>query len=201
MTDKFRMGNFEHERGERSVQGRLNVFAVPPQVGNVPVGPAPPDNRQVQSVYDSRPIGGYDFCLTGTFDTYSAPPLVEARAPLGYVAMVRRIEIEASPAVIAGADMRWVFSSAGVQIPAWTWDMGPTLSERGIDVFFPVASNALMALRETQGGLEFPLFSTVTTIIVRFIGNLLLDQTIPVTQQAGSLPTSVVVVSTNEQKS
>ncbi len=186
------LNNFDRERGESQSRGSLGVYAVQPSMGSVPIGPAPPNERQVVSVYSARPIGGYDMCLSGSFSTYNSLPQVSVTTPIGYSAIVRRIEIESSPAFLATTDIAFTFQSAGVFQPGWRWSMGKVLTERSIDVFFPVPSNTSFGIKEVGGG--FTGTSTVVVVYVRFVGNLLLDDSTPVTQQVGSLPHGVRVL-------
>lgn len=187
-----RPGEFSAGRGERVVAGTKDLYAVRAPLGNIPVGPAPPNERQVISTFDSRPIGGYDMCITGSFSLYSGTPVITVQSPIGYCAIVRRIELESSPAYLCPADLEWIFQSAGVFQNAWSWKMGKTLSERAIDVFFPVPSNSPFGIKEVAGG--FSGATTSATVYARFIGNLILDDATPVTQQVGSLPPGVRVV-------
>lgn len=189
-----RLGGFSHDRGETVVPGSLDLYAVRRPLPPIPVGPAPPNERQVISVFDSRPIGGYDMCISGSFSLYSGAALITVMSPIGYSAIVRRIELESSPGYVAPNDMEWVFQSAGVFQPSWNWAMGRILNERGIDVFFPVPPNTPFGIKEIGGG--FVGATTSATVYARFIGNLLLDDSTPVTQQVGSMPPGVRVVST-----
>ncbi len=185
--NKQTLGGFEQARGERQVTGTPGIVAVTPQPGNIPIGPAPPHIRQVLSVYDSRPIGGYDFVLTGQFQPYVDASQAFVVSPLGYITVVRRIEFFAYPAFINPSAPVWSFVSDGVSATAWQWITSPAVADDGLDVFFVVAPGKSFGLRApantfTVGG---------ASLYVRYIGNLLLDSNEPPTEQVGQLPHAV----------
>jgi len=170
-------------------KGDPNIHGGTPSPGNVPVGPAPPDVRQVISTFDSRPIGAYDFVLSDMFTTYAERPVAEVQSAPGFITIVRRIEVEAVDGVILQENQRWSFSANGVAATAWDYRAGRLLSSWGVDTFFVVAPNVPMRLTALNG---WPGESNVeSNVIVRFIGNLLLDSNEQPSAQVGTPPHSV----------
>lgn len=187
--NKQTLGGFEQARGERQVTGTPGIVAVTPQPGNIPIGPAPPHIRQVLSVYDSRPIGGYDFVLTGQFQPYFDPSQANVTSPQGYITVVRRIEFFVEPAFLNGRAPVWNFFANGVAATAWEWTTPRLVNEEGIDTFFVIPPNTTFGLRTGttfSGGGEGG-----SSLYVRYIGNLLLDSNEPPTEQVGQLPHAV----------
>jgi hypothetical protein len=97
-------GEFEDERGELQRRG-ARVFGVPDLPRNIPVGIAPPDPMVVVSNFDTRPIGAYDFSinLTGQMSNSEAgvaPLTLQAIAPDGFTAVLRRVRIEVNPPAV-----------------------------------------------------------------------------------------------------
>lgn len=91
---------FDVSIGDRQRRGD-RVLAVPPSMGHVPVGIAPPDPLNVVSVFDTRPISAYDFAHDGS-DIMSvgdaATPLdVSMTVPGGYTAVLRSVRWEFIP--------------------------------------------------------------------------------------------------------
>lgn len=188
MTKRI-LGGFEQSRGEHQRPGDRNILGVPPQPGNIPIGPAPPAIRQVISQYDSRPIGGYDFVLSDSFDPIAGQRRADVQSPKGFITVVRRIEIDCSPSFLLATSPVWNFLTAGVSAIAWNWNTGRFLSSAGIATFFVVPP-------DTQYSLISPNLSVTSAeasaeLVVRFIGNLILDTNEPPTEQVGSLPHAV----------
>lgn len=179
------LGGFERARGETQVPGDPRIHGVVPGPGPTPIGPAPPHIRQVISTYDSRPIGGYDFVLSSSFDSYIDLPEMLVTSPQGYISVVRRIEIEASPGLLLSSPATWVFSNNGVVAIAWEWNTGKVLTDEGIDTFFVVQPNVLFGIRCAA------LTGIAVDVVVRYSGNLILDVNEPPTEQVGSLPHAV----------
>lgn len=188
MNDKRHLGGFAQSIGETQVPGDPRIHGIIPGPGPTPIGPAPPHIRQVLSVYDSRPIGGYDFVLSDSFDSYIDLPEVSVQSPQGYITVVRRIEIEAQPGLLLspfGILPTWVFVNNGVTAIAWEWNTGKVLTDEGIDTFFVVQPNVPFGIRCAA------LTGIAVDIVVRFIGNLILDVNEPPTEQVGALPHAV----------
>lgn len=92
-----RPGEFTQMRGEVQYSG-ARVLAVPPPQPPAPVGIAPPDPRNVVSNFDTRPVGAYDFAITGftvigpeEVDTFGE---VSVSLPPGYTVVLRRMVLE-----------------------------------------------------------------------------------------------------------
>lgn len=183
--NKQTLGGFEQARGERQVTGTPGIVAVTPQPGNIPIGPAPPHIRQVLSVYDSRPIGGYDFVLTGSFAPYVDPGRAFVTSPQGYVTVVRRIEFFAEPAFLNGRVPVWSFFANGVAATAWNWTTPALVDSEGIDTFFVIPPNIPFGIQTATA------FVGGSVLYVRYIGNLLLDSNEPPSEQVGQLPHAV----------
>jgi hypothetical protein len=190
MTERV-LGGFEQERGEVMRPGDRALGLPLPLPANIPVKPAPPYPRQVISGYDARPIGGYDFVQTGLLIPY-ANPLLTVRSPLGFITVLRRIELEAMPATMLSEPWAWRLVIDSITQPNWEWGHGPVLdASRALDTFVVIPPDTPYGLRVLND------FSTLPgiTIVARFIGNLLLDSNIPPTEQVGSMPTRVSVQS------
>ena len=185
---------FAFMRGESQVPGQ-KALALPRELPpSVPFGPAPPNIRQVQSVYDSRPIGAYDFVLTDIVDPYAEPPEALITTPEGYITILRRVELEANPVMVVtaggGIMNQWVLRVNGITVPNWQWDFEPLLTFRAIDTFIVVPPNTTISIFSPLGT---PLTGTPTTLFGRFIGNLILDSNESPNQLVGSNPHSVIV--------
>lgn len=92
------MDEFDGQRGERQRRGDARVFGLgaPREPGEV--GVSPPANLQVQSVFETRPIAGFDFAFSRSvgFDLAgNAEAMVQV--PNGYTAVLRRVEFNISP--------------------------------------------------------------------------------------------------------
>lgn len=189
MTKTMHLGGFAAERGEVVRQGNPNLYGIKPAAGPIPIGPAPPNIKQVLAVFDSRPIGSYDFVLSDTFDPYGGDAFAEVVTAPGYITIVRRIEVEAAGgAVLLAENQEWNFYANGVAATAWSYAAGRTLSSWGVDTFFVIPPNTPIRLLPVFGYTG--ITSNVPTI-VRFIGNLLLDTNEPPSEQVGTLPPAV----------
>lgn len=190
------LGDFERMRGERQKEGDY-TRALPEQLpADIPVRPAPPYPRQVISGYDARPIGGMDFVLSEYMNIYGGPTftvadqIVTVIAPFGYVTVLRRVEIEGTPSIVAGADFTLSLLVDGITQPNWTWGWGSILDGfRAIDTFIVIPPNTPYGLFMSSPDLTA---DPNVSIRCRFIGNLILDTNIPANEQVGSLPTRVV---------
>lgn len=171
-------------------KGDPNIHGGTPAPGNVPVGPAPPDVRQVIATFDSRPIGAYDFVLSDLFTSYNEQPIAQVQSSPGFITIVRRIEVEAVSGVLLPENQRWSFSANGVAATGWDYQAGPLLTSWGVDTFFVVPPNIPMRLTALNG---FTGITTTVGIIVRFIGNLLLDSNEQPSAQVGTPPHTVRV--------
>lgn len=189
-NEKYPLSGLSTLRRVRVRQGDPNIHGGTPSPGNVPVGPAPPDVRQVIATFDSRPIGGYDFVLSDSFTSYNELPIAEVRSAPGFITIVRRIEVEALTAAMLPENQRWSFSANGVAATAWDYRSGRLLSSWGVDTFFVVAPNIPMRLTALAG---FTGISDTIEVIVRFIGNLLLDSNEQPSAQVGTPPHTVRV--------
>lgn len=94
---------FENSRGEFQRRGSRGITGVPPPLPHVPVGIAPPEPLQVVSVFDTRPISAYDFCVTDSALWTSgdaAQDILDAVVPDGYTAVLRRLRVEFTANVV-----------------------------------------------------------------------------------------------------
>ena len=103
---------------------------------------------------------------------------------------MRRIEVEAVGGALLPENQRWSFSANGVAATAWNYRAGNLLSSWGVDTFFVVAPNIPMRLTALNG---FTGITTTISVIVRFIGNLLLDSNEQPSAQVGTPPHTVRV--------
>lgn len=121
---------FEESRGEFQRRGARGITGVPPNLGRVPVGIAPPEPLQVVSVFDTRPISAYDFLVTDSALWTSgdaAQDILEAIVPDGYTAVLRKLRIEFTANVVvnitsatANTAVMALLRNGGV-IPNNTW--------------------------------------------------------------------------------
>lgn len=191
MAHDYKMGKLAGLRHVNVRRGDPNIRGITPTPGNIPIGPAPPDVRQVLATFDSRPIGAYDFVLSDVVNTYAGAPVAEVQSAKGFVTIVRRIEVEAVDGVLLWENQEWSFSANGVASTAWSYMAGTALSSWGVDTFFVVAPNVPMRLTALHGFL--PEAPVNATLIVRFIGNLLLDSNEQPSSQVGMPPHTVRV--------
>lgn len=189
-NEKYPLSGLSTLRRVAVRKGDPNIHGGTPAPGNVPVGPAPPDVRQVIATFDSRPIGGYDFVLSDSFTSYAELPVAEVQSAPGFITIVRRIEVEAVNGALLPEAQRWSFSANGVAATAWDYRAGPMLSSWGVDTFFVVPPNIPMRLTALTG---FTDILTEVNVIVRFIGNLLLDSNEQPSAQVGTPPHTVRV--------
>lgn len=179
---------FESLIGETQRPGDKDALGLPQQLpADIPIGPAPPHIRHVISTYDARPIGGYDFLLSDQSDFYVDAQRLDVVTPLGYMSILRRIEIEASPTIIQPGLFSWLLQIGGITLPNWRWLHGPTLNERSINLFVVVPPETQITLLYNGATI------TQNSIVIgRFIGNLILDVNAPPDQHVGSTPPSVI---------
>lgn len=188
MLDHDTPPDIELERGEFQHHGD-HVLAVPLQLPDIPIGKEPPALRQVISTYDSRPISAYDFNL---FDTQFPLPVGPAEyvvgitMPLGYIGVLRRVELEFDPGYDMTVDPSlWRLRINGSVQPNFQWRTSQIVAEKGVDTFIVLPPGATLELfaANTQDGS-----GSGVTLIGRFIGNLLRDISIQPEQLIGSLP-------------
>lgn len=92
------MDEFDGQRGERQQRGDARVFGLgAPREAGV-VGVSPPANLQVQAVFETRPIAGFDFAFSRSVG-FDANGVAEAmvQTPNGYTAVLRRVEFNIAP--------------------------------------------------------------------------------------------------------
>lgn len=85
-------------------------------LSRTPLG-SPPVDYDVRSIFDVRPVGGFDFNIS-TFDTINegiTPYLVEMTVPEGFVAVLRDIDVwfEPAPAGLDKSDFTWTLMLNG----------------------------------------------------------------------------------------
>lgn len=96
---------FTRQRGDLQRTGSPGLTGLGPPPVQAEVGLAPPPDVQVQSVFDTRPISAFDFAidLTDRFgDEVSPVFLVSTEVPPGYVAVLRRVEVEVIQPLLIG---------------------------------------------------------------------------------------------------
>lgn len=111
IAPRERYQEFDQQRGEIQEKGSRDALGNPPPTPPTPIGISPPDPMNVVSNFDTRPIGAYDFAHTEL--TFLTPGEVVTfkevfyRAPQGFTAALRRVEIEFVNGItvnLAGAD-------------------------------------------------------------------------------------------------
>lgn len=98
-------GEHDVERGEFQRRGGTPL-GVPPPLPPVRIGIAPPDPMVVVSNFDTRPIGAYDFSVSGFGDMGNSeadqvPLDIEFDVPNGYTLVLRRVLVEVNPPAVA----------------------------------------------------------------------------------------------------
>lgn len=209
-------GEFAVSRGESQVSGDPGIFGIPPSVAGATVGIAPPDARVVVSIFDTRPIGAYDFSVTD-FDRWNfpsvespgVPPLsLGGVVPSGYVAVLRSVEVVWTPGAFVnignegfGADTFNVLTlkllrNGGVIPNASTKLFGDlTVYEWPThQVFGPGERYGLVMVPSPQ--MTVPSPDQVNTVIVSatFRGTLIPSHGLPPSSEIASLPVLVAPV-------
>lgn len=95
-----RRGEFDRMRGEVQHPGS-RIIGLRPDAPPPPIGIAPPDPRNVVSMFDTRPIGAYDFANTQVVTMGNGEAIkvqtVNFDVPDGYTAVLRRVRVEFTP--------------------------------------------------------------------------------------------------------
>ena len=177
---RLRRGEFElrqrqlpADRRARNMAGRA-WQAARDDIARTPLG-APQKPYDVRSVYDSRPVHGYDFMIPVTVDPEGAAATFSATFNVreGYVAVLREIShffpVDPQPAVVTRADcLLTVQLNGGTVLDNENVPVG--VSSEALWKGFVIADefDTLGALIELQGAL------TADSCIVIFYGNYLL---------------------------
>ena len=201
-------GEFSEQLGDVQRQGSPNVTGVLPLPHNAPVGLAPPSPLQVQSVFDTRPIAGFDFAYDGFAQMGNENPqlVASARVPNGYTAVLRRVEFEFVPPIAMAVSqvggggppfMQFFLTRDNGVIPEnvvrfrgvsadYTWHthqvfgMNALMGVRGN--FVPGGAVPIDDPTSIGGGID---------MTVRFFGVLIPSKSLPPTEEVGSDPVLV----------
>lgn len=199
-------GEFAESLGDRQIAGTPNIRGIIPTPTDAPVGLAPPSPLQVQSVFDTRPIAGYDFAFDGFFQFggEAGASQVEVQVPNGYTAVLRRVEWDFVPAIAmatsqVGAGGPPSFSLTllrdGGGIP------NNVVRLRGLTSSYEWATHQVFAAQQFMGArLAFaaggadPIYDAATNgmdVTVRFFGVLIPSRALPAVEEVGSDPVLV----------
>lgn len=194
----YNVGGFAAEIGEQVQRGSRGVLGLGPDLGPTPIGPAPSGARQVVSMYDARPIGGFDFVLSYHYDADAGPeePFGLVTAPQGYTTVIRRIEVEPFPSVLLESPGVFMLYINGNAVPAWEWFSGTSFLGCAIETFVVAPERSSIRLAGSGGFGEGPEGPRIDDMIVRFSGNLILNSGDQPTEQVGSLPHTVKLART-----
>lgn len=150
-------------------------------LSNTPLG-SPPQCVDVRSVYDTRPINGFDFNIQTSGGADPTPDLLQFQVPEGYVCVLRSFDIwiENPIPAIAKSGAAWTLILNGGDVPY----NGPVSFGSAVDdeTVFLIADEFNMV------GLRITVFTggELTTIYARFYGNFLLKTAVPAPWQIGN---------------
>lgn len=195
MSDRsrFRRGDFEARQrqlpADRHVQraiGRAAQKARQDQE-NTPLG-SPPKPVDVRSVYDTRPINGFDFNISASAatDSNTTKAVLFFNVPEGFVAVLRNFDVwfEPNPASALKSGFNWSLQLNGGDYPY------------NLNVPFGVAVDRetcfMIANEFNTVGLRLTLgtafsFPDPGTAFARFYGNFLLKSGLPAALEIGNL--------------
>ena len=204
MSDSRRppTGEFAEQIGESQSRGSPGLTGLGPPQQPSEVGIAPPSPLQVQSVFDTRPLSAFDFAFdtAGRITEGGAPLLLNADIPDGYTAVLRRLEIEATPGflgqTIAGggyvttAQMQVQLLRDGSPIP---WNLVVFRNALGI---YSWHTHQVFGFWQSMGAQFVIVPPTLTGafdigITARFFGVLIPSRSLPPTEEVGSDPVLV----------
>lgn len=203
---RFHGGEFSEQLGDRQVAGSPNITGVLPVPVNAPVGLAPPSPVQVQSVFDTRPLSGYDFAFDGffKFGGEAGTDNVSVQVPNGYSAVLRTVEFEFTPPIANAVDV--VGSGGPASMALFLLRDGGTLPSnvvrlRGVAAEYRWLTHQVYGQAQTMGariafdaGGAAPIYNPVDDgldVTVRFFGVLIPYRGLPPTEEVGSDPVMV----------
>lgn len=186
MARKLRSDEFEARQRQIPADTRRNLGGANLQrsredFDNTPLG-SPPQCVDVRSVYDVRPINGFDFNIMAHADTSVEPPGTQAQliatmtVPDGFVAVLRKMDIWLEPT--PGSDDPLASNRSEY---VWTLMLNGGDYHYNIDVAMGVAIDGetvfLLADEYNTIGLKCKpatgAFATPQSLYVRFYGNFL----------------------------
>lgn len=190
---------FAQQRGDVQRQGSPGLTGLGPPQTYAPVGLPPPPELQVQSVFDTRPISAFDFAfdLTDRFGNELTPVFFVTEAvPAGYVAVLRRVEVEViQPLLIGTIDPSTSFFQLdllrnGAVIPF------NTVRFRSEFVFYDWPTHHVFGPGETlgvRGSFSLPIINPDPTGVeligtARMFGTLIPTRNYPPSQEIASPP-------------
>lgn len=194
---------FSQMRGEVQKPG-MRVLAVPDPGPPAPIGIAPPDPRNVVSNFDTRPVGAYDFAITGfgVLDPGEVDQVVEVTTalPSGYTAVLRRVLIETLNGVTVNLGSDGSNPPPNVLNVAITRNNGviPNNTRRFIAVFTELDWPThhvygfweVMGVR-ISGDYNIPQGTDTCTLAVTFMGTLIPTKSKPPATEIASDPVIV----------
>ena len=176
MRDEYRRGEFEARN--RQLPADLNQSATfganqraRTDFDAAPVG-TPPSCYDVRSVYDSRPINGYDFHIVQfqSLDSTDTTKRVEMTVPEGYAAVLRGFEAWFEPAPLGAnrSDVSANLQLNGGDYPNNTFLIG--MATNGLVPMFMLADE----FNRIGLKLNFTAFTGSGEVYVHFYGNFIL---------------------------
>lgn len=181
-TTRYKLSEVARERGEVVRRGDKGAKGyAQPLPPNIPVGIAPPEPMQVHSVFDSRPIGAYDFAL----DAFNRIGNNESRytewnvsVPDGYVAILRRVRLEFTTPGLVNSQvdpsdsnrLEWRLLRDRAPVPSWLYVMRHAIENVDLPGFQVYGFWQQIGLAAQRAG--FLATSATIGVGVTFIGTL-----------------------------
>lgn len=186
---------FAQTLGEQQRSGDRRVLGLGPPPTPSEIGIAPPSPLQVQSVFDTRPMAGFDFAFDGvlTIDGGEGLPTdtVDIAVPDGFTAILRTVELEAHAGYLAPASgvLELVLTRSGATIPYNTVRFRASINT------YTWHTHQVFGFWESFGvrisGAMIP--NAANTFTARFFGVLVPSRSLPASDEVGSDPVLVRV--------
>lgn len=196
---------FAAQRGELQRRGDPRTYGLPaPLPENIPLAPAPGYSRHVYSIFDARPLGGYDFAISTILSIDGTPGTVDFTfiTPAGYVSFLKGVEISSATPVFLDPGVIFPLNEIGVEyrllsddtvIPNVRWLVTDDVLSQKFDTAVVYGPELLAGLRMTKlPSTDFIGFDETLAVVVRFYGTLILNTGEPYIEQVGSDETPVV---------
>lgn len=179
------MSDLDNDFIDREKQLPADVRTLPPDVANyeaaglamraAPAG-EPPDDYNVRSVYDSRPLNGFDFNITDSAPFVSSNlEILTFDVPQGYVCVLRHITyfVTNPPAINSLQDVLGTLRRANADV-AYNIDI-PIGAARELDCFLIADEFEEVGFKVTSTGV----YQDASNIVAHFYGQFLLKTNIP----------------------
>jgi hypothetical protein len=192
-SNSRRSDEFAGTIGDRQTRGSENPsYALTPKVGGTAKALT---EVQVQSVFDGRPIGAFDFVHSFVATNAGDPPTNPATSfdvPQGYTLILRRVEIEIFPplsttSATAGIDFNLLRDGNPILFNVLA--LRGNYEAYGWDTYHPFGYWQRCGLTWAITGV--PDSGVSYAVNVRFLGNLVPTRGLPPLSESGSEPISV----------